>query len=188
VHRVGGERLGTISSGETPHPASSAPAGLTLVTFHIEHPEPDEVLVLLQAPGADVNVRPAAGWVDPEGRGWSTGSVTTERIVPILTVSDLPEAIRQHTDVLGLEVVMDIGWVAFLTDNAGHQLGLMTRDATAPVNPDVSVFVDDVDAVHDRAVSAGVEIVHPLSSEDWGVRRFFYRDSSGRVINVGTHT
>lgn len=113
--------------------------------------------------------------------------MTTERIVPILTVSDLPEAIRQHTDVLGLEVVMDIGWVAFLADSSGHQLGLMTRDATAPVNPDVSVFVDDVAAAHERAVRAGVEIVHPLSSEDWGVTRFFYRDSSGRVVNVGTH-
>jgi hypothetical protein len=30
--------------------------------------------------------------------------------------------------------------------------------------------------------------VHPLTEEEWGVTRFFYRDHSGRVINVGTHT
>lgn len=110
-----------------------------------------------------------------------------ERIAPILTVHNLATAIREHTSILGMHVVMDMGWVAFLSDGAGRQIGLITVDATAPVNPDVSVFVDDVDAAHTSAVAAGVEIVHPLSTEQWGVRRFFYRDSSGRVINVGTH-
>lgn len=111
-----------------------------------------------------------------------------ERIAPILTVDDVATAIREHTAVLGMRVVMDMGWIAFLADETGRQIGLMTQDATAPVNPDVSVFVDDVDAAHSAAVASGVEIVHPLSSEEWGVRRFFYRDSSGRVVNVGTHT
>jgi predicted enzyme related to lactoylglutathione lyase len=110
-----------------------------------------------------------------------------ERIAPILTVDDLATAIAEHTAVLGMHVVMDMGWVAFLADDAGREIGLMTTDATAPVNPNISVFVDDVDAAHASAAAAGVEIVHPLSSEPWGVRRFFYRDSSGRVINVGTH-
>jgi len=109
------------------------------------------------------------------------------RIVAILTVDDLATAIREHTQVLGLRVVMDMGWVAFLADDDGRQVGLMTTDATAPVNPDVSVFVDDVEAAYDSATAAGVEIVHPLSTEPWGVCRFFYRDSSGRVVNVGTH-
>lgn len=43
-------------------------------------------------------------------------------------------------------------------------------------------------AAHDAAVAAGVEIVHPLTAEEWGVTRFFYRDSSGRVVNVGSHS
>lgn len=110
-----------------------------------------------------------------------------ERIAPVLTVKDLAEAIREHRDVLGMHVVMDSGWVAFLADDEGHQLGLMTEDATAAVNPSASVFVDDVEAALENAVAAGLEIVHPLTSEPWGVRRFFYRDSSGAVINVGTH-
>jgi predicted enzyme related to lactoylglutathione lyase len=114
--------------------------------------------------------------------------VRVERIVPILTVADLPTAITQHAGVLGLEVVMDIGWVAFLADESGHQLGLMTTDASAPVNPDVSVFVHDVQAAYDRAVRAGVEIIHPLTAEEWGVTRFFYRDATGCIVNVGTHT
>lgn len=110
-----------------------------------------------------------------------------ERIVPDLTVTDLAKAVREHTEILGLSVVMDHGWIVTLADDAGHQVSLMTVDATAPINPDVSVFVDDVDAAYDAAVAAGVEIVYPLGNEEWGVRRFFYRDSSGRVINVGSH-
>ena len=110
-----------------------------------------------------------------------------ERIVPDLTVTDLGEAVRHHTEVLGLQVVMDLGWIATLSDDDGHQLSLMTTDASAAMNPDVSVFVDDVRAAHAAAVSAGAEIVHPLTEEEWGVTRFFYRDHSGRVVNVGTH-
>lgn len=111
-----------------------------------------------------------------------------ERIAPILTVDDLATAISEHTDVLGMQVVMNMEWIAFLADDAGRQIGLMTVDATAPVNPDISVFVDDVEAAHTAAITSQVEIVHPLTTETWGVRRFFYRDSSGQVINVGTHT
>lgn len=110
-----------------------------------------------------------------------------ERIAPILTVDDLAAAVAEHSGALGMEVVMDMGWIAFLADEDGRQIGLMTTDASARTNPDVSVFVDDVDAAHAAAVDSGVEIVHPLSTEEWGVRRFFYRDSSGHVINVGTH-
>jgi uncharacterized glyoxalase superfamily protein PhnB len=58
----------------------------------------------------------------------------------------------------------------------------MTHDATAPVIPDVSVQVDDVDACQ-----AGAEIVYPLTLEPWGVRRFFARDPDGHAINVLSH-
>lgn len=111
-----------------------------------------------------------------------------ERIVPDLTVTNLADAAREHSEVLGLRLVMDHGWIVTLADDAGRQLNLMTSDATAAVNPDMSVFVDDVEAAYDAAAAAGVEIVHPLTAEEWGVTRFFYRDSSGRVINVGAHT
>ncbi len=115
--------------------------------------------------------------------------MSIERIVPNLTVTDIDEAVRQHTEVLGLEVLMDHGWIVTLGDTTtGHQLSLITKDASAPVNPDVSVFVGDVHAALDAAVSAGVEIVYEFTEEEWGVTRFFYRDSSGRVVNVAAHT
>ncbi|WP_435748474.1 VOC family protein [Microbacterium sp. PMB16] len=111
-----------------------------------------------------------------------------ERVVPNLTVADIRSAVRTHQEVLGWSVVMDHGWIVTLADEQGHQLSIMDRDATATCNPDVSIFVDDVDVAFGRAVAAGVEIVHPLTAEPWGVTRFFYRDAEGSVINVGMHT
>lgn len=111
-----------------------------------------------------------------------------ERIVPNLTVADLRRSVDEHAAVLGLDVVMDHGWIVTLADSRGCQLSLLSRDATARENPDVSIFVDDVEAAYGRAVEAGLEIVHPLTTEEWGVTRFFYRDASGNCINVGMHS
>lgn len=111
-----------------------------------------------------------------------------DRIVPILTVTDLEHAVAEHQQALGLRVLMDHGWIVTLGDEAGHQLSLMTTDASAPLNPDVSVFVEDVHAALARTQDAGLEIVHPLTDEPWGVTRFFYRAGDGRVVNVGMHT
>jgi catechol 2,3-dioxygenase-like lactoylglutathione lyase family enzyme len=115
--------------------------------------------------------------------------VTVRRVMPIFTVSD-PEAARDaYVRILGLREVMNLGWVITLADDElRHQVSLMTRDATAPVNPSVSVEVDDVDAVHRAVVDAGLQIVHPLCDEEWGVRRFFFADPSGNIVNVLSHS
>ena len=63
----------------------------------------------------------------------------------------------------------------------------MSLDVKAHVHPDVSIEVDDVDAVYERARAADAEIVYALTSEDWGLRRFFVRDPNGAVINVTQH-
>lgn len=94
------------------------------------------------------------------------------RIVPNLTVTDLRRSVHEHAAVLGLEVVMDHGWIVTLAHANGRQLSLISQVATAPMNPDVSVFVDDITVAYDAATDAGVEIVHPLTAEDWGVTAF----------------
>ena len=114
--------------------------------------------------------------------------MTVRRVMPILTVSDLDAAREAYVRILGLREVMNLGWIATLADDElRHQVSLMTKDATAPVNPNVSIEVDDVDGAYRVAVDAGLEIVHPLGDEQWGVRRFFFRDRDGNVINVLSH-
>ena len=55
-----------IAWGDTPQPASSAPTGLQLEAFEIEHPEPDSIVAVLAALGVDdvaVNRAPTVGLV-----------------------------------------------------------------------------------------------------------------------------
>ena len=44
-----------------------------------------------------------------------------------------------------------------------------------------------VDAVYAAVRAAGAEIVHPITDEEWGVRRFFVRAPDGKVVNVVSH-
>ena len=117
--------------------------------------------------------------------------MAVRRIVPNLHAEDPAAAAGFYAGVLGLEVVMDQGWIVTYADPgnpAAAQLSVLSADATAPVVADVSVEVDDVDAAHAAALAAGHEIVHPLTDEPWGVRRFFVREpASGRVLNVLSH-
>ncbi len=115
--------------------------------------------------------------------------MTVRRIVPDLHAHD-PAASRDfYVGVIGLEVAMDLGWIVTFAvpGEAARQLSVMREDASAPVQPDVSIEVDDVDAVHATALRLGYEIVHPLTDEPWGVRRFFVREPSGAVVNVLGH-
>ncbi|MFI2840160.1 VOC family protein [Mycolicibacterium sp. PDY-3] len=114
--------------------------------------------------------------------------MTVGRVVPILTVSDIDAARAAYIATLGLTEVMNHGWIVTLADaEHRHQLSLMTKDQTAAVNPTVSVEVDDVDAAYTAAVAAGLTIVHPISDEQWGVRRFFFADAAGNIVNVLSH-
>jgi catechol 2,3-dioxygenase-like lactoylglutathione lyase family enzyme len=115
--------------------------------------------------------------------------MSVTRLVPDLRTGSLEEAKRFYAEVLGLRPVMDHGWIVTLADPnwTFAQLSLMTRDETAPVVPELSVEMDDVQAAYDAAVRSGREIVHPLTDEPWGVRRFFVRDPDGHVLNVLAH-
>ena len=106
-----------------------------------------------------------------------------------LHVADVPAAAAFYVDVLGLEVVMDMGWIVTLAQPGSPklQISLMSEDATAPVVPVASIEVDDVDASYRLAEERGAQIVHPLTDEPWGVRRFFVRDPDGHVVNVLQH-
>jgi catechol 2,3-dioxygenase-like lactoylglutathione lyase family enzyme len=115
--------------------------------------------------------------------------MAVQRVVPDLKSEQLDRARRFYAHVLGLEPVMDHGWIVTLADptTATCQISLMSHDETASVVPAVSVHVDDVDAAYARAIEAGAEVVHPLTDEPWGVRRFFVRDPDGNVLNILSH-
>ncbi|MDX2918577.1 MULTISPECIES: VOC family protein [Streptomyces] len=114
--------------------------------------------------------------------------MTVRRVVPNLRTQAVEEN-RDFYGLLGFEEVMNLGWITTLASPSRprEQVSFMAHDLTGPVVPDLSVEVDDVDAVYAAVRARGAEIVHPLQAEEWGVRRFFVRDPDGRVVKVLSH-
>ena len=112
-----------------------------------------------------------------------------KRITADLRVADMDAAKTFYTDYLGLNTEeFNMGWVArYTSPDTGVNVQLVTEDATAPEDPVISVHTDDVEAAYQEAQDLGYEIVHPLSTESWGVRRFFVRAPDGNVINIAYH-
>ncbi|WP_306191062.1 MULTISPECIES: VOC family protein [unclassified Streptomyces] len=114
--------------------------------------------------------------------------MAVRRVMPIIQ-SEAAQESREFYGLLGFEEVMNLGWITTLASPSSPtaQVSVMTSDKTAPVTPDMSVEVDDVEAAYAVMRDSGAEIVHPLQDEEWGVRRFFVRDPNGRVVNVLSH-
>jgi catechol 2,3-dioxygenase-like lactoylglutathione lyase family enzyme len=113
--------------------------------------------------------------------------MTIRRATPDIRTTDMA-ASREFYQRLGFEEAMDLGWVVTMASpsNPTAQVLLVGPEAEKS-QPDMSVEVDDVDAVHERMLAAGADIVYPLRDEQWGVRRFFVRDPSGTIVNVVSH-
>jgi predicted enzyme related to lactoylglutathione lyase len=108
-----------------------------------------------------------------------------------LAVADIAAASDFYTQYLGLSVEdFNLGWVArYQSPDGNASVQLVTRDATAPQDSVISVAVGgDVDEAYEEAKRRGYEIVHPLTQEPWGVRRFLVRAPDGNVINVVNHS
>jgi hypothetical protein len=81
-----------------------------------------------------------------------------------------------------------MGWVArYTSPDAGANVQLVTRDAAAPEDPVISVLTDDVDGAYEEARRLRYEIVYPITTEPWGVRRFFVRAPDGNILNIVRH-
>ncbi len=109
-------------------------------------------------------------------------------VITNLHTADVERA-RAFFGFLGLtEEGMNQGWVArFISPDSHACVQVVTKDATAPEDSVMTVKVDDVDAAYAEAQRRGYAIVHPLTDERWGVRRFFVRSPDGQVVNVAQH-
>ena len=112
------------------------------------------------------------------------------RITANLSVPDIGKVRDFYMGYLGLEVEgFNMGWVArFQSPDGRAVVQLVTRDATAPHDSVISVAVGDgIEEAYEETKRRGFEIVHPLTTERWGIRRFFVRAPDGNVINVNSH-
>jgi len=117
--------------------------------------------------------------------------MTIRRTLFVLAVPDLSRSAAFYRDVLGFEVseIGDPGWRLYVRDGCRIMAGACPDAIPASQLGDHSYFgylvVDDVDAYHRRAASAGAEIVKPLASEPWGMREFGLRTVDGHRLMIG---
>lgn len=112
------------------------------------------------------------------------------RIVPNIVTNHMSDSRAFFADFLGLHVAMDMGWIVTFVSpsNPTAQISLLEgAPASATHAISLSVEVDDVDAMHQRATARGLPIVYPLTTEPWGVRRFHVADPNGVIVNVISH-
>ena len=115
--------------------------------------------------------------------------MAVRRIVADFASAD-PQASRTfYEGLLGLKVTMDQGWIiTFESDQlAPPQLSVASQGGSGTPVPDLSIEVEDIDNVYQRMRDTGCEIVYEIVNQPWGVRRFFVRDPSNRIINILMH-
>jgi catechol 2,3-dioxygenase-like lactoylglutathione lyase family enzyme len=110
-------------------------------------------------------------------------------VIVDITVPDVAAASDFYANYLGLNAEdLGLDWVTrFVVPGSAETVQLVSRDVAAPVNPQLTVKVDDVDDAFAMATERGYEIVYPLTTEPWGIRRFFVRAPDGTVLNIAQH-
>ncbi|GLQ80248.1 glyoxalase [Mesorhizobium huakuii] len=111
------------------------------------------------------------------------------RIVANIETQDAAAAKRFYHDALGLDVLMDQGWIATYgsEEQMQVQVSFMAQGGSGTPVPDLSIEVDDVEAALQGMKAAGFAIEYGPADEPWGVRRFYVRDPLGRLVNILSH-
>lgn len=111
------------------------------------------------------------------------------RIVANFHVPDVTRARVFYQDVLGLDLLIDHGWIRTYGSQATMtvQVSVASEGGAGTPVPDLSIEVDDVDQALQRMRDAGFSIEYGPVDEPWGVRRFYVRDPYGKLVNILTH-
>jgi predicted enzyme related to lactoylglutathione lyase len=113
-----------------------------------------------------------------------TMSVT--RIVANLKASNPMALAHFYKEVFELDLPFDMGWIAFLSKSSTQKIELHTASegGSGTELPVISIGVEDLDATEAAVRAAGAEVVYGPVKEAWGLRRFFFRDPAGNLVNV----
>jgi catechol 2,3-dioxygenase-like lactoylglutathione lyase family enzyme len=112
-----------------------------------------------------------------------------KRIVSNVATSDADKANAFYKEILGLDVLMDLGWIRTYGSSSKMtiQLSVMSEGGSGTAVPDISIEVDNVDEALMRVRKAGIPVEYGPATEPWGVRRFYVRDPFGKLINILQH-
>ena len=111
------------------------------------------------------------------------------RIIANIEASDPERAREFYQDLLGLDLLMDHGWIKTFgsREQMTVQVSVASEGGSGTPVPDLSIEVDDLASILSRVKRTGITIEYGPVEEPWGVRRFYIRDPFGKLVNILEH-
>lgn len=161
------------------------------ITTTIRAALPAVLIMALITPGASANPQPE-----------KEAQMKIRDLYPLITTPDLFAARDFYVTQFGFQVFFRSSWFVYLSGagedrTRGATLAFMHPDHPSnPPGPEafggqgmvLTIEVSDAAAVFDRLGQNGAPIIHPLTDEDWGQRRFMTRDPAGVLVDVVQQT
>ena len=93
-----------------------------------------------------------------------------KRIVTNIAAADVTKARQFYVDVLGLNVVMDHGWIITFgsPEQMAPQISIASEGGSDTAVPDISIEVDDLQEALRRVHAAGVHVEYGPTREPMG--------------------
>lgn len=143
---------------------------------------------------AAIIATPIATLAQTEGKP----AVIVRDLYPLITTPALFEARDFYVRHFGFQPAFEASWFVYLhgpgeEGTRGAVLAFMHPDhPSVPPGPEsfdgkgmiLTVEVSDAAALHDKLVEGDAPIIHPLTDEAWGQRRFMTRDPAGVLVDV----
>jgi catechol 2,3-dioxygenase-like lactoylglutathione lyase family enzyme len=135
---------------------------------------------------------------EPSQTPRESAQVRVRDLYPLITTPAIFEARDFYTKHFGFEVAFEASWFVYLIgpadgESRGATLAFMLPEhPSSPPGPEafsgqgmiLTVEVADAGAVFEKLQGEGAPIVHLLTAEDWGQKRFMTRDPSGTLVDV----
>lgn len=120
--------------------------------------------------------------------------VNMNSLYPVICVESAEASKKFYTSLLDFNIVFELNWYIQLQSPADENLQLafvQRRHESVPKQfqdtPNgvvVTVEVDDVDTLYDKALDMHYDIALELKDEDWGQRHFMTVDPEGLLVDV----
>lgn len=116
--------------------------------------------------------------------------IKVKRIVANIKTPELSAAKLFYGEILGLDVLMDHGWITTYGSNEkmNVELSFALEGGSGTEVPDLSIEVNDVDEVYRQMKQHGFPVEYGPADEPWNVRRIYVCDPFGKLINILQHS
>ena len=110
-------------------------------------------------------------------------------VVPILNVKNFAASLDYYVDKLGFRKKWDWGDPPnFGCVTRGNVEIFLCEGAQGQPGTWMSIFVDDVDALHEEYNTRGAVIRQPPTNMPWGTREMNVQDPDGHHFRMGSHS